>query len=50
MQSIALHLSKKMLDHYSHVRLGAKRNAVGGMGVGLIASEPDVQQAKGKAN
>ena len=50
MQSIAGHLSKKMLDHYSHVRMAAKRQAVEALGGGLIVSEPDVQQAKGKAN
>jgi integrase len=50
MQSIAGHLSKKMLDHYSHVRMAAKRLAVEALGGGLIVPEPDVQQAKGKAN
>jgi integrase len=50
MQSIAGHLSKKMLDHYSHVRLAAKRQAVEALGGGLIAPEPDAQQAGGKAN
>jgi len=32
MQSIAGHLSKKMLDHYSHVRMAAKRSAVESLG------------------
>ena len=50
MQSIAGHLSKKMLEHYSHVRLAAKRQAVRALGGGLIMPEPDAQQAKGKAN
>lgn len=50
MQSIAGHLSKKMLDHYSHVRLTAKRKAVEGLGGGLIVPEPEVHDAKGKAN
>jgi hypothetical protein len=50
MQSIAGHLSKKMLDHYSHVRLAAKRQAVEGLGGGLIMPEPDVQQADGPTN
>src|SRR4051794_11185649 len=50
MQSIAGHLSKKMLDHYSHVRLAAKRQAVQALGGGLIMPEPDAQQAEGKAN
>lgn len=50
MQSIAGHLSKRMLDHYSHVRLAAKRDAVAALGGGLIASEPSAEHAKGKAN
>jgi integrase len=50
MQSIAGHLSKKMLDHYSHVRMAAKRSAVEALGGGLIVPEPDVNQAKGEAN
>jgi len=50
MQSIAGHLLKKMLDHYSHVRMAAKRTAVEALGGGLIVPEPDVRQAKGKAN
>lgn len=50
MQAIAGHLSKKMLDHYSHVRLAAKRQAVKALGGGLIAPEPDLRKAKGKAN
>jgi integrase len=39
MQSIAGHLSKKMLDHYSHVRRAAKRPAVECLGGGLIVPE-----------
>jgi integrase len=50
MQSIAGHLSKKMLDHYSHVRMAAKRTAVEALGGGLIVPEPDARQAKGQAN
>lgn len=50
MQSIAGHLSKKMLDHYSHVRMAAKRSAVEALGGGLIVPELDVQHAKGEAN
>jgi integrase len=47
-QSIAGHLSKKMLDHYSHVRLVAKRKAVETLAGGLIAVEPDIQPANGR--
>ncbi len=50
MQSVAGHLSKKMLDHYSHVRMAAKRSAVEALGGGLIVPEQDVQLAKDRAN
>jgi hypothetical protein len=50
MQSVAGHLSNKMLDHYSHVRMAAKRRTVAAFGGGLIVPEPDAQQADGKAN
>ncbi len=50
MQSIAGHLSKKMLDHYSHVRMVAKRQAVQALGGGLIGLELITEQATRKAN
>jgi integrase len=50
MQSIAGHLSKKMLDHYSHVRMAAKRQAVETLGGGLIAPEIDPELMRRKAN
>jgi integrase len=50
MQSIAGHLSKKMLDHYSHVRMAAKRNAVEFLGGGLIGIEPKPDQSGRKVN
>ncbi len=50
MQSIAGHLSKKMLDHYSHVRMAAKRSAVEVLGGGLIIPEVDTLSVKGKTN
>ena len=51
MQSIAGHLSKKMLDHYSHVRMAAKRSVVEALGgESIVPCEPDAHQAKGKAN
>lgn len=49
MQSIAGHLSRKMLDHYSHVRMAAKRDAVKALGGGLII-EPASETVRGKAN
>jgi len=50
MQSVAGHLSKKMLDHYSHVRMAAKRSAVEALGGGLIVPEPGVKQVGSKPN
>lgn len=38
MQSIAGHLSKKMLDHYSDIRMAAKRQAVAALGGGLMVN------------
>ena len=43
--SIAGHMSRKMLEHYSHVRMAAKRQAVATLGGGLIAPELDVEDA-----
>ena len=37
-----------MLDHYSHVRMAAKRQAVATLGFGLIAPELDADKATGK--
>jgi len=45
MQSITGHLSKKMLDHYSHVRMAAKLDAIKVLGGGLIAAEVDAKGA-----
>lgn len=50
MQSIAGHMSRKMLEHYSHVRMAAKREAVQALGGGLIESPISAEQARGKAN
>jgi len=50
MQSIAGHVSKKMLEHYSHVRMAAKRQAVQVLGGGLIAAEPEAEQPTSKPN
>lgn len=40
-QSLAGHLSKKMLDHYSHVRMAAKREAVDALADGLMTEPSD---------
>ena len=52
MQSIAGHVSKKMLDHYSHIRVEAKRKAVAVLGGGLIdlASDKSSQDEKTNVN
>jgi hypothetical protein len=36
MMSVSGHLSKRMLEHYSHVRMAAKRSAVDALGGGLM--------------
>jgi integrase len=46
-QAIAGHMSKRMVDHYSHVRRAAKQNAVAGLSGGLM--NPAVQEAKAVA-
>lgn len=38
MLALAGHVSKRMLDHYSHVRMLAKRNAVDSLGSGLMST------------
>jgi len=35
-QSLAGHLSRRMMDHYTHTRLAAKREAVDALAGGLI--------------
>jgi integrase len=39
LMSISGHLSKRMLDHYSHVRIQAKRDAVALLPTGLFSTE-----------
>lgn len=50
MQGIAGHMSRKMLEHYSHVRMAAKREAVQALGGGLIEAAMSADEARGKAN
>jgi integrase len=48
LMSISGHLSQKMLDHYSHIRIQAKRDAVSQLPSGLFsakAEEPEEPQA-----
>ena len=35
LQALAGHLSRKMMEHYSHVRMEAKKAAVGKLGTGM---------------
>lgn len=50
MQSIAGHMSRKMLERCSHVRVAAKREAVQALGGGLIEAPMSAYQARAKAN
>jgi integrase len=43
-QSIAGHLSKRMLDHYSHIRRAAKRDATHKLSDGLMNPAPAAEQ------
>jgi integrase len=43
-QSLAGHMSKRMLDHYSHVRMAAKRNAVEALSGGLMNLVPSTEE------
>ena len=36
MMAVSGHPSKRMLEHYSHVRMAAKRSAVDALGGGLM--------------
>ena len=50
MMAVAGHVSKKMLEHYSHVRMQAKRNVLDKMECGLMGvfsteSQPTAEQA-----
>ena len=45
LMAMAGHLSRKMLEHYSHVRMDAKRKAVAGLGSGLIRPRGPVKVA-----
>ena len=48
MMSISGHLSRKMLEHYSHVRMAAKRTAIDALGGGLMQSATVQEPATGK--
>jgi integrase len=50
LMAMAGHLSQKMLEHYSHVRMDAKRQAVDGIASGLIQPSALPAHASAKAN
>jgi hypothetical protein len=47
--SIAGHVSRKMLEHYSHIRLNAKRTALDGLSMGRAGYDTnnDTNREKG---
>jgi len=51
MMALAGHMSRRMLEHYSHVRMAAKRTALDKLESGLMGGLPvESQLAVGKAN
>jgi integrase len=48
MMSIAGHMSRAMLEHYSHVRMAAKREALGKLEGGLMVA-PSKESARDEA-
>jgi integrase len=50
MMALAGHLSRHMLEHYSHVRMDAKRTALDKLESGLVSAvAPEPELAKGQA-
>jgi hypothetical protein len=48
--AVAGHMSRRMLEHYSHVRMAAKRSALGKLEGGLMGgpsstSQPELRKA-----
>lgn len=50
MMSLAGHMSRRMLEHYSHVRMAAKRTALDKLESGLMGSLPASQPVVRKVN
>ena len=46
LQALAGHLSRRMMEHYSHVRMLAKKAAVSGLGTGLAPAPTAREQRK----
>ena len=49
MESITGHLSRRMLEHYSHIRLDAKRKALDALNEWREAKEPGEEPAESEA-
>jgi integrase len=51
LMAIAGHMTRKMLEYYSHVRMAAKRSAVDKLSVGLMGRPASTESERaGKAN
>lgn len=48
--AVAGHMSREMLEHYSHVRMAAKRTALDKLEIGLMRKPAVSQPTAGKAN
>ena len=46
LQALAGHLSRRMMEHYSHVRMAAKKTAVAGLGTGLGSTSTTREKRK----
>ena len=46
LQALAGHLSRRMMEHYSHVRMEAKKAAVAGLGTGLGSATTNRERRK----
>ena len=46
LQALAGHLSRRMMEHYSHVRMAAKKVAVAGLGTGLGSTSTTREKRK----
>lgn len=44
-RALAGHVSKKMLERYSHIRMKAKENAIAALEANRLASQPEFEQA-----
>lgn len=50
LMAVAGHMSRRMLEHYSHVRMAAKRTALEKLESGLMGPSPTSQPESRKAN